>query len=75
LNSEKGEHLLREPLYILEAKLDPGKFSRIHRSAIVNVDYIKEIRPSDSGDHSIILIDGKKLTLTRKYRDKLLDHF
>jgi two-component system LytT family response regulator len=53
------------------AKLDPERFIRIHRSTIVNVDRIKELRPWFTGEYIVVLQDGKELTLTRSYRDKL----
>ena len=44
---------------------------RIHRSTIVNIDRIKELRPLFNGDHVVILRDGTRLTLSRNYRDRL----
>lgn len=64
-------HLIRMRLHQLEAKLDPNKFVRIHRSTIVNIDRIKEMHPLFNGDQTIIMQSGKKLTMTRNYRDKL----
>ena len=64
-------HLLREPMQRLEERLDPERFVRIHRSAIVNVDRIKEIRAGGTGDRTVILHDGTKLRLSRSRRDKL----
>ena len=75
IHSSETEHLLRESLHIMEKRLDPEKFVRIHRSTIVNVDHIQEIRPSASGDYSISMQGGPKLSLTRKYKDRLLAHF
>jgi two-component system LytT family response regulator len=68
-------HLLRETMSRLEAKLNPDKFLRIHRSTLVNIDRIKELQPLFSGDYTVILRDGKQLTLSRSYRDKLLELF
>jgi two-component system LytT family response regulator len=64
-------HLLREAMTKLEARLDPAKFLRIHRSAIVNVDRVQEIRASAHGDGAVVLRDGTKLKLSRSHRDKL----
>jgi two-component system LytT family response regulator len=64
-------HLLRETMSGLETKLDPEKFLRIHRSTIVNIERIKELRPSFHGEYTVILRNGTQLTLSRGYRDKL----
>lgn len=64
-------HLLRETMSELEAKLDPEKFLRIHRSHIVNIEYIKEMQPWFQGEYVVILHDNTKLTLSRGYREKL----
>jgi two-component system LytT family response regulator len=65
-------HLIREQLSRLEAKLDPEKFVRIHRSAIVNLDSIKSLHPLFNGDHVVVLKDGRELNLSRTYHDKLM---
>lgn len=51
------------------ANLLPAGFVRIHRSSIVNLNFVKEIRPLDTGDYEILLLSGKKLSLSRRYRD------
>jgi two-component system LytT family response regulator len=66
-------HLLREAMNVLEARLDPDKFLRIHRSTIVNIERIKELQPLFSGDYSVVLRDGTQLTLSRSYRENLLE--
>jgi two-component system, LytTR family, response regulator len=73
LHTGKITPMVRQTLSAMEAQLDPAKFRRIHRSAIVNVDRIKELHPLFSGEHSILLEDGTKLTLSRNYKDKLFD--
>ena len=65
-------HLLRETMSSIENKLDPDRFLRIHRSTIVNVDRIKELRPFFHGEYMTILKDGTQLSLSRSYREKLL---
>ena len=65
-------HLLRETMTSIENKLDPERFLRIHRSTIVNVDRIKELRPFFHGEYMAILKDGTQLTLSRSYREKIL---
>jgi two-component system LytT family response regulator len=58
-------HLLREPIKELEVRLDPKEFVRIHRSAIVNIQRIKELRTLSSGGHAVHLLDGTVLKLSR----------
>ena len=64
-------YLLRETISGLEAQLDPRKFLRIHRSAIVRLDRIKELQPWFHGEYHVILESGKQLTLSRNYRANL----
>jgi len=64
----KAKYLLREPLTSLEANLDPQHFVRVHRSAIVNLDFIAEIQPWFSGDQVIILKTGERVKLSRTFR-------
>jgi two-component system, LytTR family, response regulator len=71
LHVGKEEHLLREGLTALENKLDAGRFVRIHRSTIVNIERIRELQPVFHGDFVIILHDGTELALSRSCRDKL----
>jgi two-component system LytT family response regulator len=71
LDLGETKHLIRMRLHQLEAKLSPQEFVRIHRSTIVNIDRIKEMHPLFNGDQTIVMKSGKKLTMTRNYRDKL----
>src|SRR5262249_44916292 len=64
-------HLLRERMHHLEARLDPRRFVRIHRSAIVNIERVKELQPFFHGEYSVLLEDGTRLKLSRTYRDRL----
>jgi two-component system LytT family response regulator len=68
----RERHLIREQLSRLETKLDPKQFARIHRSAIVNLDRVKSLRPLFNGDHIVVLKDGQELNLSRTYHEKLL---
>jgi len=61
----------RDTLSRLEQRLPAGQFLRIHRSAIVNVDRIRELQPWFQGDWVVILADGTKLTTGRSYRPRL----
>jgi two-component system LytT family response regulator len=71
LHVGKEDHLLRESMAGLEARLDAARFLRIHRSTIVNVERIRELQPAFHGDYAVILRDGTELTLSRGYRDRL----
>lgn len=64
-------HLLRETMNTIELRLPPRQFQRVHRSAIVNIDRIKELQPWFRGDYRILLRDGTQLTLSRTYREQL----
>jgi two-component system, LytTR family, response regulator len=65
VNVGKEGHILRETLNALEKQLDPEKFLRVSRSAIVNLDRVKELQPMFKGEHIIVLQNGKRLTMTR----------
>ena len=58
----------RETMSRLERELDPERFVRIHRSAIVQVDRIKELLPDFHGDFVVVLRDGTRVSLSRTYR-------
>ena len=64
-------HLVREPLTLLEARLDPTQFVRIHRSTIVQVERIARVDPSSNRDAVLTLRDGKTLRVSRTYRSRL----
>jgi two-component system, LytTR family, response regulator len=65
VNVGKEGHILRESLNALEKQLDPENFLRVSRSAIVNLDRVKELQPMFKGEHIIVLQSGKRLTMTR----------
>ncbi|MDQ3062554.1 MAG: LytTR family DNA-binding domain-containing protein [Acidobacteriota bacterium] len=75
LHVGRETHLLRETMSGLEESLNPEKFLRIHRSCIVNIDRVKELHPLFSGDYVVIMHDKCELTLSRNYRDRLLNLF
>jgi two-component system, LytTR family, response regulator len=64
-------HLLRETMKGIEARLDPERFIRIHRSTIVNTDRIKELQPLFHGEYAVTLQDGTRLTASRGPENKL----
>jgi two-component system LytT family response regulator len=71
LHCGRDTHVVRETMSELEARLDPAKFLRVHRSAIVNLDQIRELQPWFRGDYRVILRNGTELTLTKNHREKL----
>jgi two-component system LytT family response regulator len=73
LHAGNKSHLVRQTLGALEAQLDPRKFVRIHRSAIVNVERIQELQPMFAGEHTVVLENGTRLTLSRSYKNKLFE--
>jgi len=64
-------HVIRESLQALEARLDPARFFRVHRSAIVNLDRVRELEPDPRGEHLVVLQDGSRLKLSRGRRADL----
>jgi two-component system LytT family response regulator len=75
LHSGKQVHLLRETMTALEAKLDPKRFARIHRSTIVNLERVRELQPYFHGDYIVMMQDGTQLTLSRNYRPRIGERF
>ncbi|PYO42509.1 MAG: hypothetical protein DMD33_09990 [Gemmatimonadetes bacterium] len=65
-------HVLRTTLASLEERLDPARFRRISRSAVVNLDRVREVQPWFHGDAIVILESGARLALSRRYRANLL---
>lgn len=71
IHTKNDAHLLRESMKNMEAKLDPKIFVRIHRSAIVNIDRIKELEPWFHGEYIVIMQNGTRLTASRVFSDRL----
>lgn len=71
LHSGKKDYLLRETITEFEKRLAPQGFVRIHRSTIVNLDRVSELRALDNGEYRVVLSDGTALKLSRNYRDSL----
>ena len=71
LHVGRKSHLLRETMGDMEVKLDPEKFLRIHRSAIVNLDRVKEMHAHFNGEYVVLLHDGTQLKLSRSRREQL----
>ena len=71
LHVRNESHSIRETMTSFAARLDSKKFIRISRSALVNVERIKELQPLFHGDYVVILHDGTRLTLSRTHREKV----
>ena len=65
-------HLLRRSMAELEEDLDPDVFCRVHRSAIVNLDRVRGLRPGADGESEVHLEGGTRVRVSRRYRKQLL---
>ncbi len=61
--------ILRETMKDLEKRLDPRKFQRIHRSTIVNLDQVRQVKPHTNGECFLVLGSGAQVKVSRSYRD------
>jgi two-component system LytT family response regulator len=68
LHVGSASHLVRETMAKVEARLDPDRFARVHRSAIVNVERIRELEPMFRGECAAILRNGSRVAVSRGYR-------
>ncbi len=64
-------YMIRSSLKNLQSKLNPHQFVRIHRSRMVNIEYVEEIEQWFSGDSKVTLKNGKELRMSRNYKDNL----
>ncbi len=64
------QHLLRDSLNRLETQLDPDQFFRVHRSALVNLDFVCELELNENGDGTIVLSNRTSIKLSRSRREK-----
>jgi two-component system, LytTR family, response regulator len=65
-------YLARQALRDVEARLDSSHFARVHRSTIINVEQVTELHPLFHGDYEIVLKRGTRVTLSRRYRNRIL---
>ena len=73
VHARRGTHALRATLESLEGRLDPAQFARVHRSHVVNIDEIAEIRAWFHGDQKLLLRDGSEIPWSRRYAAKRPD--
>ena len=71
LQQESSSYLLREPISAVAEKLEPLGFIRIHRSVLVNIAFVEEIKPCPSGEYGLRVKGGKEYTVTRTYKENL----
>lgn len=71
IHADGQTHILRGTMKKLEAVLNPRLFQRIHRSTIVNIDRVREIRPHINGEYFLLLGDDVELKMSRHYKDKI----
>ena len=71
LHVGKEKHLMRESMHGIEKRLDPRRFQRIHRSAIVNLDRIQKLEPWFGKEYRVTLSTGAQLIMSRTYQNKL----
>jgi len=64
-------HLIRRSMAELEADLDPKLFCRVHRSGIVNLDRVCSLKLSEDGEYEVVLEDGARVRMSRRYRKQL----
>ena len=62
-------HILRETMKTMEKRLDPKVFQRVHRSTIINLDKVREVRPHSNGECFLTLESGTELKVSRSYKD------
>jgi two-component system, LytTR family, response regulator len=70
LHVDGASHMLRHTMAEILTRLDPAQFKRIHRSTIVNLDFVRDLQPWTGGDMTVFLRDGTRLTLSRTYREQ-----
>ncbi|HET6703157.1 MAG TPA: LytTR family DNA-binding domain-containing protein [Gemmatimonadaceae bacterium] len=73
VHAKGRSYLVRHTMAAMEARLDPKQFARVHRSAIVNISRVSEVRRRGDRDHVVVLRDGTKLKVGRAFRDSIAD--
>jgi two-component system LytT family response regulator len=69
INTGDNSLVLRETMKDLEKRLDPRRFQRVHRSTIVNLDLVKQVKPHTNGECFLLLESGAQVKVSRSYRD------
>ncbi len=71
VHTNKTSYLVRERMHVLERKLSPKRFQRIHRSIMINMDRLREIRRADDGTYNVVLHNNQILPISRRRQQKL----
>jgi two-component system, LytTR family, response regulator len=71
VHTPKQTYSLREGISTLAARLDPSEFLRVHRSALVRLDHVREIHRWTRGDYQLVLVDGTKLITGKTYKKEV----
>lgn len=71
VHTSDGNHIIRKTLKTLEQELDPERFPRVNRSAIVNLDKVTRLSPNSNGEYIALLCSGSQVKVGRKYKVKL----
>ncbi len=71
MHSGSQSYMVRDSMNGIEGKLNPAQFIRIHRSTIVNIDCIREMQTSKHGESVVLLQNGTKLWMSRRYKDRI----
>jgi two-component system LytT family response regulator len=71
LQRNGSSHLMRDSISAVAGRLEPYGFIRIHRSVLVNISFVEEIRPYPTGEYGLQLKGGKEYTVTRTYKKNL----
>lgn len=71
IHARHSTHFVRETMHSIEQKMPPDRFMRIHRSTIVNLDRVKELKAGANGEYVVLMQNGQPLTLSRGYRSQL----
>ncbi len=69
LSTAEQTLILRETMKDMERRLDPRKFQRVHRSTIVNLDNVRQVKPHTNGECFLTLVSGATVKVSRSYRD------
>jgi two-component system LytT family response regulator len=72
IHAGRERFLMRDTMRALGERLDPAKFVRLHRSAVVNIERLRELLPWSRGEQVAVLRDGTQLTIGRAFRERLL---
>ena len=71
VHAQEGMHIMRKTMKELEKVLNPKTFIRVHRSAIVNINFVKKLVSHVSGEYHLILQNDTELKVSRSHRDRV----